>query len=423
MRLFSTLLVLLTFSTSFGQTKSYSTVKIANWTLEQFPKHFLKKAAKVYTEKNRMTGQLTYYQELNEYGKPEGLTVTIQKDDYTSPASAYYVRNGVTVYRAEFFSRSTKAYEIVNRSLDDLNDGPQVKREFINQKIQETVTYFENGKNKSEKNLNLVKFNSNGSLDGAFTITYDYFERIGGEKGYSTGTAKDGELQNFTSVFNGASEGSIISCFIKDGFAYIKDFNRANSSDTILRIKKILRNVRVSTYTTNAQSETMMANFSNPAVFYLNEESQKLDPNKILDLMTEYQKDYDDYFVKFNFQNNLLQGNFKGVYLTRDLYTQYDGIAEGGKIKLINILLIERDEKGTSDVISYCEASSDGDSLTYIVKNANREITSQKKFKITKNILVTNQKANSPEVVSFFNKEDFYPFEVVSKMIQKEQSN
>lgn len=101
MRIILTLTFLITCSL-FGQSKSYATIKIANWTLEQFPKHFLTKATKVYTEKNKLTGKLTYYQELNEYGKPEGLTVTIQKADYTSPASAYYYRKGVMVYRAEF---------------------------------------------------------------------------------------------------------------------------------------------------------------------------------------------------------------------------------------------------------------------------------------------------------------------------------
>lgn len=87
----------------------------------------------------------------------------------------------------------------------------------------------------------------------------------------------------------------------------------------------------------------------------------------------------------------------------RPLYS-YEGIAENGKIKLINIQIIVPDKKGTSDIISYSEATSNGDSLTVLSQNANRETTSQKKFKITKNILLTNQRANSPEYVSFSTK-------------------
>jgi hypothetical protein len=184
---------------SFSQAKSYETIKIANWVLEKFPKHYLIKAAKVYTEKDKYTGKLTFYQEIDEYGQPEGLTVKIQRIDYTSPAEVYYYYKGVTVYRAQFFSRSTKAFEIVNKNLNENLEGPHVYRELINNKVQENITIYKNGKSEQEIEVeNLIKKNTiihldnDSLLDGFFKFQYTY----GNNERYCSGRANHGILDS-----------------------------------------------------------------------------------------------------------------------------------------------------------------------------------------------------------------------------------
>jgi len=183
MRLIFTTLFCLTISVGYCQTKSYTTTKIAFWTLEKFPKHFLIKPAKVYSEKTK-GGRITYYQQLNEYGKADGLTIRIQKD-YSSPHTVYYYRKGVVVYRATFFDRSTKADEIVNKNLDDQKDGPQLTREILsNNDIQEIIEEYKDGElvstNKPEEPVDVANF-ENGLLEGKFRIScsnYTVYEGI-----------------------------------------------------------------------------------------------------------------------------------------------------------------------------------------------------------------------------------------------------
>ena len=146
MKLITPLLLVFLFVNSFGQVKSYETIKIANWTLEKFPKHFLITANKIYTEKDRFSGKLFYYQELNVYGQPEGLTVTLQ-NDYTSPATAYYYRKGQMVYAVEFFSNSSKALSIENKNLNGDDDGPQLTRKLMSDgKVIEDISVYKDAK-------------------------------------------------------------------------------------------------------------------------------------------------------------------------------------------------------------------------------------------------------------------------------------
>lgn len=173
-----------------GQTQSYTTIKIANWTLEKFPKHYLIKAVKVYTEKDKFTGKLTYYQELNQYGKVEGLTVEVQKD-LSSPHAVYYYRNGVVVYRASFFRRSSKANEIANKNLKEDKDGPQVKRNFsYDEKLQELIDVYKDGELvKTNRPDNSPKMNwVDGLLDGDFRYTNERYQID------YQGKAKEGKL-------------------------------------------------------------------------------------------------------------------------------------------------------------------------------------------------------------------------------------
>lgn len=177
MKIITFSLLLFLSANSFAQTKSYETIKIANWTLEKFPKHYLIKAAKVYTEKQPFTNKLTYYQELNEYGEAEGLTVTIQRGDYTSPSTIYYYRKGATVYEASFFSYSTKASDIKNKNLKEELDGPQIHREIDeNHKLHEVISIWKNGED-LKANVEYAKqrnihFNKDSLLDGQFSFNY-----------------------------------------------------------------------------------------------------------------------------------------------------------------------------------------------------------------------------------------------------------
>lgn len=370
MRLFSILLLLLIFSTSFGQTKSYSTIKIANWTLEQFPKHFLKKAAKVYTEKNRLTGQLTYYQELNEYGKPEGLTVTIQKVDYTSPAEVFYYRNGVYVYHAEFFSRSAKAYQIENRNLEEVKDGPQVKREFLSDnKLQEIVEVYENGqlvKSNRPDNSPKVTWTENGLLDGKFMFANDV--------SYMTyeGIAKNGEIISMKETY---MRTDVIETKVVGDSVY--------RTGVAGNEKGKKEKYRINSRLKVTNDESLKEKDGYLYCEYLSEIPQVLWKIRLFSMPS--------FNEVVTYKDSLLHGEFKFRKSTSEGFDVYSGTANEGYLQSLTIASFDFDNQtGTTKLTNSSEYRFTSDSVFVFAPTSETEKKKTDEYKIYRNMRITN---------------------------------
>jgi hypothetical protein len=383
MRLFSTLIIVLTFSSSFGQTISYSTVKIANWTLEQFPKHLLTKAAKVYTEKNRLTGQLNYYQELNEYGKAEGLTVTIQKADYTSPASAYYYRKGVMIYRAEFFSRSTKASDIVNRNLDNVEDGPQVKREFLaNNELQEIIEIYENGqlvKSNRPDNSPKVTWTENGLLDGKFKFD------------------NDARYLKYEGV---ASNGEILS--IKETYMRTDVIETKIVGDTVYRTgiagneKGKKEKYRINSKPKVTNDESLKGNEGYFYCEYLSEIPQVLGKMQLFSMPL--------FNEVLSYKDSLLNGEFKFRKSSSEGFDVYTGTANEGYLQTLTIAAFNFDNRtGITKHSDSTEYKFTSDSVFVFTAITEIERKKTDEYKIYRNIRITNsENITSPDSDFYF---------------------
>lgn len=173
-----------------AQNITYATKQIGRWRLERFPINYYKPAFKTITQKVPLVGKIALYQEVNQYGQNDGLRVEMQTD-FVSPHTIYYYKKGVVVYSAYFFANSLKAYEIVNKNLNDQLEGPQIKRTLTNNTVQEVVEIYKGGeliKTNQPDNSPVVNF-TDGFLQGKFKYEYNNstFE----------GTALNGELSYF----------------------------------------------------------------------------------------------------------------------------------------------------------------------------------------------------------------------------------
>jgi hypothetical protein len=195
---FVVLLFLLVYN-SYSQNRVFRTIKIAQWNLEKFPVAYLKKAKSIYTEKDKFSGKLRYYEERNAINELEGLRVIMQRN-LQYPNTIEYIIKGVIVYRAEYFENSSIAFAIRNLNSNDILDGPQIRREknYETNKYDETVILYKNGVSNEVLNEEVneskyidMKFNKNGLLEGDFFMALWNIERYE----YITGYAKNGEIQ------------------------------------------------------------------------------------------------------------------------------------------------------------------------------------------------------------------------------------
>ena len=160
---------------SFGQTVTYGTKQIGKWKLEYFPLNYYKAGYKMTIRKAPLTGEIVLYQEVNQYGQNEGLRVEMQTD-FISPYEIYYYKNDVTVYAAYFFPNSTKAYRIVNKNLNDEEEGPQIDRHMEGSKMVQSIKYFSNGYDKANLPVRKFLYDANSELDGQFYYTWIYYD-------------------------------------------------------------------------------------------------------------------------------------------------------------------------------------------------------------------------------------------------------
>jgi hypothetical protein len=230
MKFLFSLFLLFTYHKNFSQEIDFKTVKISQWTLEKFPATYIKKAATVYTEKDKYTGKLRYYEERNSVGLPEGLRVIMQKN-LQFPSTIEYSIKGVIVYRANYFGSSNVAFEIRNMNLKEQFNGPQVRRErsYNSDKYEETITNYKNGVGGEDLQAASdieMKFNKDSLLEGDFFMPIQQY----GEWRYISGYAENGIVKEIK--FAHDSENKEYDLYTKQGDSAKKESQY--KGDTIL---------------------------------------------------------------------------------------------------------------------------------------------------------------------------------------------
>ena len=121
------LLILAFTISSYGQQKNFGTKTIGQWTFEKFPLHYSVTPTKTMSYKNRITGKLEQYEELNQLGQTNGLKLTMSSDGIY-PSEAIYMYKGEMVYSVTFFPSSKTAKEISSYNENGILDGYKINR-------------------------------------------------------------------------------------------------------------------------------------------------------------------------------------------------------------------------------------------------------------------------------------------------------
>jgi hypothetical protein len=186
------LLIVMTSVAIFAQQRNYGSKKIGQWTLEKFPLHYFVIPKQTMTYKNQRTGKLEVYEQQNETGQTDGLTM-IMSSDGIFPDLATYKYKGEIVYSASYFPSSNKVSRI-----ESYNDKGEKDGYFIRRTLKSTGGYtesIEKWENDILVELNGVKqtpfelnFKDN-LLDGKFKFKEDSYKIF---EGY----AENGKLKN-----------------------------------------------------------------------------------------------------------------------------------------------------------------------------------------------------------------------------------
>lgn len=360
------LLVIITFNLS-AQTEKFETFKIGKWTLEFFPTHYYKKPFKIYSEKNRVTGQLNFYQEINEFGKPDGLTVGIQKSDNISPAYVDYYVNGQVVYSAEFFNHSEKAFKIINKNVKGELNGIQIQREFnTNNKLNEILEKYKNDELLStNKPDNSPKANFiNGYLDGFFRFEQypDKFE----------GYAKEGEITSLKRDYFGditeykIKGDSIIKSYIIKGKQLSPEILKKESTLFVTN-EPLLKNAQRHFYVENLQD-------IENALYKMEENTIYEGPDTL------------------NFINNELAGYFSFVKIINDQNCQRI-LGNYKDNKLDSLVIKNYTYDKTKNQLNFLYKNIfyfKGDSMFTFLKQKNEELKPGNVYKISKTIHIVD---------------------------------
>lgn len=274
---FYILLLLLVSSTFLSSAQSkFATTKIASWTLEHFPTHYLVKAHHVIKKTSPKTGKLISYQEVNEYGSPDGISVIMQ-DNLIYPYSVTYWYNGEMVYRASYFSNSDKARDISNRNTEGLFDGPNLIREInANNTIEERKTVYKLGKDISiVEPKKIINFNSEGYLEGYFECTFFDPKLIASQNRTYKGEAVNGIIKFYECY---RKDGSYEKAIFNDSLIEYIYVDPSHIVDTSRTPRKIFRILQV----TNSEEVKEKNKFS-----FLLREGARFFPDIVFDDMRE----------------------------------------------------------------------------------------------------------------------------------------
>ena len=310
---------------SFAQQKSYGNKTVRGWILEKFPLHYSIKPDKAMTYRNSITNKLEKYQELNEIGQPNGLTV-IMCNDGINPGFATYFYKGESVYSATFFPNSNIAQLILNYNTNADFDGYKITR-----------TPKESGGYTEEilKYNNGVLVETNGVKTTPISIVYKDSLLDGSFKFESSpfvieGIAEKGKLKKIKQ-----SQENILMCEIN----FLKDSIKIKESGDYgftFRTLPIISNPTI----TNSKSFCLKYGNFNGYPYLI------FPPNfHVWDLIEIIPKHFPDSLItQHNYVDNLLDGKFKyRQYILSSTYSVYEyvnvyGIADKGKLLTLFLL-------------------------------------------------------------------------------------
>lgn len=364
MKFVTTIFLSLACLISIAQTR-YETRKIAKWTLEYFPSSYLVKPHHVRTV-NKF-GRLAYYQEVNAYGQPNGLTIEMQ-DNLIYPYTANYFCKGVMVYSASYFSNSNKAESIANNNLKNETDGPQITRTLKeNRSVSENKTLYKNGKDIRERDRKRpqIPYNSEGLLSGSFTIENNPFGYPDFYMIYKI-KATDGYLEYFEAR---QKDSSYVSYEIN---GYCVKCTRSEPSGKYSQFGRLVKRIKIASEDVPADNDSRQINWDqwdirNDMTWL----EQDLGPTKI--------DDSDKQYMVFN--NNLLEGGFSSDVFCN---AKIEGSARYGVIQEMLISYIDG---------SYKRVKKTGNKYVIQKLDRNRNISKVLEFEITHPVLLVKDKS------------------------------
>lgn len=264
-----------------AQTQSFTVRKIANWTLEYFPNAYFTSPHHVI--KKYRLNKLAYYQEVDAYGMPNGITVSMQ-DNLQYPYNITYHYKGKPVYGASFFKNSNKATLINNWNLQDELDGPTISRLLNSEgQVVENKIVYKKGLDVSKKRPTLP-FNSEGYLNGDFVIEHDdkgftdavhctyKGKAVNGLLTFLEKRCKDGSFSSYTirgscivlKTLYGSDTSWISGRLDKKIYLVKPDFNRPNNYvDFIINSYSFVDLNQICSYLTPNTSKSEFLKFSN----------------------------------------------------------------------------------------------------------------------------------------------------------------
>jgi len=330
---------------SFAQQKSYGNKVIVQWTLEKFPLHYTVKPAKALTYRNSNTNKLEKYQEFNQLGQPDGLTV-IMSDDGIYPFSASYTYKGEGVYSVTFFPNSNKAQVILNYDTNSNLDGYKINRTLKSSGgYTEEINKFINGElveTNGVKTTPISILYKDSLLDGPFKFESSQF--------VIEGVAEKGKLKKIKQF----QEKSLMCeiTFLKDS---IKIKESGHNEGYTYETLPIISNPTI----TNSKSYCLeYGNYNGFPYFVFPKDFDVRDLKEIVP--TQYA---DSFKTEQNYVNELLDGRFQyRQYIKLDTYSErerFDIFGKAEKGKLIGLILAKF---GYGD-ITYTQYTFNGDSI------------------------------------------------------------
>lgn len=386
------MLFLVTAVTGFSQQKNYGVKKIGQWTFEKFPLHYSAKPFKTITYKNRISGKLEGYEELNQFGQTDGLKLTMYSDG-THPYSAIYVYKGETVYSVTYFPNSNKANYIATYNEKGEKDGY-----YITRTLKETGGYNE----EIEKYENGLLVSLNGVQQTPFSVVYKDSLLEGQFKFNSgpfviEGMAEKGKLKNIKQTQNGIIMSEIT--FQNDSLIIKEPLENKQGFD----IQKY-RAYSMPTITNSISICLKYGNYNGFPFFVLPKDF------KIWDLKEIALRRFPDSLISIdNYSDSLLDGDFQ--YRQYKISSNYSnderidifGVAEKGKLVQFIMYKVGYDNLGKFEVKFEKYIFKDGEILLYDLDlETGAEKTLLKKMKLQNPVLLTNS-VNLGGTISYYD--------------------
>lgn len=377
------LIILLTASfASFAQQKRYGTKTIGQWIFEKFPLHYSVTPAKTMYYKNRLTGRLEFYKELNQLGQEDGLSLAMSADGIY-PSNASYTYKGQMIYSVTFFPNSKIASNIIEYDSNGLFDGYKIYRTLKSsggyieeiEKYENNVLVEING----IKQMPVSSIYKDSLLSGKFKFV--------SEKGTFEGEAENGKLKNIKHTVDKYFISEII--FSKDSI--INKTQSQSGEGFVFTKRPLISNPII----TNSKLFCKKYGNLNGYPYYIFPQNFEL--GYLEEIVTK--KFPEPFETKVNYLDSLLDGNFQyreyiGSPNSITGYIDVVGTAEKGK--LINLstrivdFLVYSGEQTSEKTIKYIflnDKITQNDYLSQLT-----EPVSTTEVKIEYPVLLTNSK-------------------------------